>query len=124
MIKKSMPMLTALLLSSVAGTVVAQDADYPIKALREHREGTSYYKVTVGADGRAKTCTITQSSGSDDLDQESCRMVIARARWTPEKNAEGEPIETEYSGKVRWAIPSDRAPQKLIDIPENLLSKQ
>ena len=42
--------------------------DYPTRALREEREGTTSFRVTVGPDGRVTSCDITGSSGSDDLD--------------------------------------------------------
>src|SRR6185369_12526666 len=43
--------------------------DYPSRALREEREGTTGFRVTVGPDGRVTDCQITSSSGSPDLDQ-------------------------------------------------------
>lgn len=104
--KRTTLVIAVLWLANLATTAIAQDADYPLKALREHREGISYYKVTVGTDGRAKNCTITQSSGSADLDKESCRMMVARGRWSPKLDAQGQATEAEYPGKVSWKLPN------------------
>jgi protein TonB len=81
------------------------NADYPPKALREGREGTTYFRVTVGSNGRAKNCTITRSSGSADLDSETCKMIATRGRWQPAKNETGEPVEDVFSGKLEWKLP-------------------
>ena len=92
---------------AISGPVSAQfsDADYPAKALREHKEGTTVISVTVDVTGRAKNCVVTKSSGSDDLDAESCRIFVARGRFTPAKNKAGEPIEGSATGTIRWVLP-------------------
>jgi len=61
----------------------ATDADYPQRALREERAGTTGFRVTVGADGRVVDCTVTSSSGSPDLDDATCKNVTRRARFKP-----------------------------------------
>ena len=43
--------------------------DYPSRALREEREGTSGFRVTIDADGKVANCQITSSSGHADLDE-------------------------------------------------------
>lgn len=103
--KGSLLIGTSLLLLNVCAEAVAQNADYPLQALREGREGTSHFSVTVGTDGRAKDCVITKSSGSADLDAETCRMMSVRGRWSPAINANGAPVDSKYSGKVNWKIP-------------------
>jgi protein TonB len=79
--------------------------DYPAKALREHREGTTYFTVTVGTDGRAKDCVVTKSSGSTDLDKAACKIIVKRARFNPATDDQGKPIEKPYSNSVNWKIP-------------------
>lgn len=75
--------------------------DYPPNALRERREGTAYFRITIGTDGRTKDC----SSGSADLDDETCKLLLTRARWTPAKNEAGEPVEGVFSSKIEWKLP-------------------
>lgn len=81
--------------------------DYPTRALREEREGTTSFRVTVGPDGRVTSCDITSSSGSDDLDAATCSNVQRRARFNPATDGEGQPTTGSYSNRVRWVIPKD-----------------
>lgn len=81
--------------------------DYPTRALREEREGTTSFRVTVGPDGRVTSCEITGSSGSDDLDAATCSNVTRRARFNPATDGEGNPTSGSYSNRVRWVIPKD-----------------
>lgn len=81
--------------------------DYPSRALREEREGTAGFRVTVGADGRVTGCTVTSSSGHPDLDEATCANVTRRARFTPATDGNGNPTTDSYSNRVRWVIPKD-----------------
>ena len=81
--------------------------DYPSRALREEREGTTGFRVTVSPDGRVSGCTITSSSGHSDLDEATCSNVTRRARFTPATDGEGNPTTGSYSSRVRWVIPKD-----------------
>jgi protein TonB len=81
--------------------------DYPARALREEREGTTGFRVTVGPDGRVTDCQITSSSGHADLDAATCDNVRRRARFTPATDGEGNPTTGTYSNRIRWVIPKD-----------------
>lgn len=84
--------------------------DYPSKALREERSGTSIFRVKVGTDGRVQTCEVTSSSGHGDLDAAACTAVMRRARFETAIGDEGQPIEGWYSNSMRWIIPEPPAP--------------
>lgn len=81
--------------------------DYPSRALREEREGTTGFRVSVGADGRVTSCSVTNSSGSPDLDEATCSNVTRRARFTPATDGEGNPTTGSYTSRVRWVIPKE-----------------
>ncbi|MEI6640564.1 MAG: energy transducer TonB [Novosphingobium sp.] len=85
----------------------ATSNDYPSRALREEREGSSGFRVSVGADGKVTSCEITRSSGSPDLDQATCDNVRRRARFTPATDGEGNPTTGSYASTIRWVIPKD-----------------
>lgn len=85
----------------------ATSNDYPSRALREEREGTTGFRVTVGPDGRVADCDITSSSGSPDLDQATCDNVRRRARFNPAMDGDGKPTTGSYSSRIRWVIPKD-----------------
>jgi len=81
--------------------------DYPTRALREEREGTTSFRVSVGPDGRVTGCSVTSSSGSPDLDDATCANVTRRARFNPATDGEGQATSGSYSNRVRWVIPKD-----------------
>ena len=85
----------------------ATSNDYPSRALREEREGSTGFRVTVGTDGKVADCTVTRSSGSPDLDQATCDNIRRRARFTPATDGEGNPTTGAYSSTIRWVIPKE-----------------
>lgn len=74
----------------VAGRIV--DADYPRTARKARAEGSVLVRFTVGRDGRAKGCTVLESSGHPELDATTCRLIEQRFRFEPARNAQGDPI--------------------------------
>jgi len=78
--------------------------DYPMSALRNEEQGTAVIRFTVGLDGRAKNCTIVRSSGSKSLDKQSCRSVVARARYLPALDQSGKAVAVDVAQAVRWAL--------------------
>jgi protein TonB len=79
--------------------------DYPSRPLRNGVEGQSGYRLVVGSDGRVSACEITSSSGSSELDRETCRLITRRAHFEPATDASGANVVGTYSGTVRWEIP-------------------
>jgi len=69
--------------------------------LREDRECTATFRVTIDDDGRVANCQITQSSGHADLDEATCKNVSRRARFRKPSDGFG----TVYTNRVRWVIP-------------------
>ena len=74
-----------------SGAWVTSD-DYPAAALRDEREGTTGFRLTVGPDGLPTRCEIVASSGHADLDAKTCEVVMARARFTAGRDARGRPV--------------------------------
>ena len=87
------------------GTWVSAE-DYPVGALRSELQGTTEFKVNVGAGGRVKACRIVASSGSSELDEATCRLVTRRAKFIAATNSRGATIAGTYSNRVRWALPA------------------
>lgn len=81
--------------------------DYPLKALREEKEGMTGFKLTVSPAGWVKNCEIVSSSGVPELDEATCRLVTMRATFKPATDAKGVPGEGIYSNRVRWVVPQD-----------------
>ncbi|MDE2560775.1 MAG: energy transducer TonB [Sphingomonadales bacterium] len=78
--------------------------DYPSRALREERTGTTGFRLEYDANGKPTNCSITRSSGSQDLDDATCANLMRRARFKP-GTVNGEPVAGSYSNSVRWVIP-------------------
>ena len=85
----------------------ANSNDYPNRALREEKEGTTRVRVTVGPDGRVTSCDVTGSSGSDELDSTTCSLITRRGRFNPATDGEGQPTSGSWSTAVRWQIPKE-----------------
>ena len=86
------------------------DEDYPASAIRANEQGRTGYRLTVGTNGRVTGCTVTSSSGSATLDSTTCRILRARARFTPARDAQGEPVEAFHEGVITWSLhPPDPA---------------
>ena len=81
--------------------------DYPSKALRENRTGTTGFRLTYDASGRPTGCEITSPSGSEDLDQATCTYAQRRARFKPGTDGDGNPAGGSYTSRVKWVIPKD-----------------
>jgi TonB family protein len=74
--------------------------DHPQGA--QGQTGTTGVRLTVGPNGRVTGCTITRSSGSRVLDSTTCRLLVARARFTPARDSAGMPMDERYDGSVSW----------------------
>lgn len=81
------------------------EMSYPSEALRQGWEGTVEFTVTIGTNGTALDCVVTQSSGHDVLDKATCKTMLERARFIPPKDADGNPVEGKWSSKTVWKLP-------------------
>jgi protein TonB len=81
------------------------DADYPSTAIRNEEQGTTRFRLTVGADGRVTDCAVTGSSGSAALDATTCRLMKSRARFTPARDSDGRPTGDTVANAIRWVLP-------------------
>jgi protein TonB len=73
------------------------DDDYPESARDANATGTARARLTIGTNGRVSGCTITQSTGNSALDRATCSVLTRRARFTPAKDQNGNPIADTYN---------------------------
>ena len=85
------------------GSLVTND-DYPASALRAEEEGVTGFRLSVGTNGRVTGCQVTSSSGSSALDSATCRLLTARARFTPARDSNGNPTTDSVSARIVWRI--------------------
>jgi TonB family protein len=57
--------------------------DYPQPAIVAHEQGTVGFQLDIDANGLPSDCHILQSSGSKLLDERTCTIMMARARFRP-----------------------------------------
>lgn len=79
--------------------------DYPSKALRAEEQGLVAFRLDVDALGFVTGCTVLISSGSEVLDETTCRLLPRRARFNPALDAEGKPVPGNWQSGITWAIP-------------------
>ena len=79
--------------------------DYPARAERNLEQGLVKLDLTVGPNGRVSNCRVTRSTGSDALDQTSCRLMRSRAHFVPFVDKRGRAVPAQYRHTIRWKLP-------------------
>lgn len=95
--------------------------DYPTFALRHEFEGVTRFTLMVDQAGRVSACTIVVSSGSEVLDEATCRLLTLRARFSPALDKKGRAVSGSYQSSVRWQIPRDQEPPKASELVSTIL---
>lgn len=79
--------------------------DYPDSAIRNGEMGSVKAQLAIAADGKVAGCTIVASSGSPVLDSATCRILKARARFTPARDSNGVmTTDTYVTPKITWRL--------------------
>jgi protein TonB len=86
----------------ISGSI--RGSDYPDGAYRAHIGGIVHLRFTVAPNGRVNDCAVTRSSGSRELDAVTCRLIMARFRYRPARDAEGRPIASTVVGEHVWEV--------------------
>ena len=79
--------------------------DYPARALREGRQGTVTFRLLIDEHGLPEACNIVESSGTPELDNKTCELMMQRARFKPAIK-DGKPVKGNYTSRLRWTIPT------------------
>ena len=78
---------------------------YPAEALRQRMEGTTGFAIDVSIDGCVVACRVEESSGHPLLDEQTCPVLLERARFRQEVDAAGNPKQFVYRNKFVWRLP-------------------
>jgi protein TonB len=76
--------------------------DYPPSALDNNEQGSVRVTLTIGPNGRVTGCS--PSGGPSSLQNVTCRIISARARFSPAQDANGNPMTSTYSQTITWRI--------------------
>ena len=101
------PLLSAAVIAAAPATPLPwfNMDDYPMKAFEKEWRGASVFEVLVAPDGKPADCTITKSSGYQELDRHTCFIAMHRARFTPARGPDGSPVYGAYRSVVMWHRP-------------------
>jgi TonB family protein len=80
------------------------NADYPPAALRRRAQGFVGFRLSVDTAGVPTGCAISNSSQDRELDQATCDLLLARARFRPARDADGNAVAGSFASRVRWTI--------------------
>jgi TonB family protein len=86
------------------------NADYPAAAIRAGEQGDVRVRLDVAPEGRVTGCTILASSRSAILDSSTCRILRARARFTPARDAAGKAVADRLETTIAWRMGAPAPP--------------
>lgn len=86
--------------------------DYPSVSLRDDQEGTVGFVLLVDPQGVPASCKVTQTSQFEQLDTQTCNLLMRRARFVPARDAQGSPVDGSYRSSVLWVI-EESEPQEM-----------
>ena len=79
-----------------------RDGDYPRALGAAGIGGTVSVIYAVETDGRATNCMITNSSGGDELDDTTCRLIEQRFHFSPSRDRFGRPVRSRIVQDHSW----------------------
>ena len=81
--------------------------DYPADAMRSGSTGVVNFTLAIDEMGKVTDCSVTESSRNQILDDATCALMMARARFTPARDDKGQPVASTFHKKVNWQLPHD-----------------
>ncbi len=80
-------------------------SQYPPRALAAGEQGSVRFRAEVDAKGNVMTCSVTEGSGHERLDRETCDMIVDHASFKPTLDTDGIARDAIHEGVVNWRIP-------------------
>lgn len=78
--------------------------DYPRVALINNQQGSVTVRLKIDSSGLVTSCRVARSSGHVALDEQTCALFRARARFEPARDRSGRAIEADYTQQVSWKL--------------------
>jgi len=76
--------------------------DYPSEAVVNGHQGYVGVLFWVETNGRVKDCKVIESSHHRSLDEQTCDVIVKRARFDPPLDANGTAIREPLYQRIRW----------------------
>lgn len=83
----------------------ATSLDYPPDALKSRFEGVTKFRIDIEATGKPRRCTVTGSSGSQEVDIRTCQLMMARSSFHPARDKGGAAMPWYWMSSVKWSLP-------------------
>jgi TonB family protein len=103
-------------------------SQYPARALAAGEQGSVRFRAEVDEKGNVLACKVTESSGFERLDRETCDLIVDHASFKPTVDNEGKPREAIHDGIVNRRIPGAAQPAKIASIggrsPDEVVCKR
>ena len=80
-------------------------SQYPPRALAAGEQGPVRFRAEVDAKGNVMSCKVTEGSGHERLDRETCDLIVDHASFKPVLDSGGTAREAIHEGYVNWRIP-------------------
>lgn len=80
-------------------------SQYPPRALAAGEQGSVRFRAEVDAKGNVMSCKVTEGSGHERLDRETCDLIVDHASFKPTLDSEGIARDAIHEGFVNWRIP-------------------
>jgi len=78
--------------------------DYPVAAAEANAQGSTAVRLTIGTDGWVTACSVTRSSGTRALDNATCSVLRARARYSAARDQNGQPVADSQNATITWRL--------------------
>jgi protein TonB len=98
------PPVRAQALANLASYV--EGGDMPAAVAAQGRlDARVHFELAIDPRGRVTACRITASGGIAALDAATCRIMRARARFRPARDAAGNAVADTAASSIRWFLP-------------------
>lgn len=81
------------------------NSDYPHNMAAKRMSGIVNFRLIVDESGAPVSCHVQQSTDPEGFDKTVCNAMMRRARFTPARDAEGNPMRSYYLNRARFEVP-------------------
>ena len=82
---------------------IAENTQYPAKAMEKGIQGRVFCQFVVEKDGRVSNIQVVRTSGDASLDKEAVRVISSMPKWNPGIQ-QGKPVRVVYTLPVSFRL--------------------
>ena len=92
-------------IGSEARLLGGNSAKLPSRILRQFAadRGFGFLLLTISETGRVSDCDVLQSTGSSEVDQALCGLMMRQSRWAAARDKQGRPISVKLRYTATWS---------------------